>query len=139
MSYEHSVKWTGDLTFVGSTGGGHSVVMDSDKKTGIAPMEMLLLGTAGCAAIDLIMILKKGRQKVVDANVEIGGTRREEMPRYFTAVQMHFVVKGVEIEPKKVERAIELAMEKYCSASGQLKALAEFTTSFEIIECALPE
>ncbi len=139
MKRDHTIKWTGGLTFAGTSASGHSLVMDSDRKTGMSPMEMLLMGTACCAAIDLVMILKKGRQKVMDAHVDIGGDRREEHPRYYTAVDMHFVVKGIGIEPPKVERAIELAMEKYCSASAQLKALAEFTTSYEIIEADLPE
>ncbi len=139
MEREHIVKWAGGLGFVGSSGSGHSIVMDSDKQLGMSPMEMLLLATACCAAVDLVMILKKGRQQVVDAHVEIGGQRREEMPRYYEAVDMHFVVKGRGVEPARVERAIDLAMEKYCSASAQLKALAAFTTSYEIIEADLPE
>lgn len=136
---DHIVKWTGDLTFTGRSASGHSIVIDSDRTTGMSPMEMLLLGAASCAAIDLVMILKKGRQKVVDAHVEIGGERRDEHPRYYTAVDMHFVVKGIDIDPNKVERAIALAMEKYCSASAQLKALAEVSTSFAIVEAALPD
>lgn len=139
MNRDHLVKWAGGLSFVGTSGSGHSVVMDSDGEAGMSPMEMLLVGTACCTAIDLVMILKKGRQKVVDAQVEIGGVRREEMPKYYTAVDMHFVVKGKNIAPAKVERAIDLAMEKYCSASAQLKALAELSTSYEIVEAELPE
>ena len=138
MNREHIVKWAGDLNFVGTSGSGHSLVIDGDKEVGMSPMEMLLLGTAACAAIDLVMILRKGRQKVMDAHVEVGGERREEMPQYYTAVALHFVVKGVGVEPAKVERAIDLAMEKYCSASAQLKALADFTTSYQIIETDLP-
>ena len=136
---KHVVKWTGDMTFAGTSASGHSMVMDSDKNVGMSPMEMLLLSTACCSAIDLVMILKKGRQKVVDAWVEIDGTRREEMPKYYTDVEMHFIVKGMDIEPKKVERAIQLAMDKYCSASAQLAALAKITTSYDIIEGSLPE
>lgn len=139
MKREHRVRWSGELNFVGTSGSGHSLVIDGERQVGMSPMEMLLLGTAACAAIDLVMILRKGRQKVMDAWVEIGGERREENPRYYTAVDMHFVVKGVAVQPERVERAIELAMEKYCSASAQLKALADFTTSFEIVEAELPE
>ena len=139
MNREHLVRWSGDLNFIGTSGSGHFIVMDSDKKVGMSPMEMLLLGTAACAAVDLVMILKKGRQQVMDAWVEVGGTRREEMPRYYTAVELHFVVKGRDVDPRRVERAIDLAMEKYCSASAQLKALADFTTSYEIVEATLPE
>ena len=138
MERNHRVKWAGDLRFIGTSGSNHSVVMDSDRKTGLSPMEMLLLGTGGCACIDLVMILKKGRQKVIDAWVEIGGERREELPRYFTDIEMHFVVKGIDIKENRVERAIELAMSKYCSASAQMAALANIKTSYTIMEAETP-
>ena len=138
MERQHRVQWAGGLRFIGTSASGHSTVMDSDGERGMPPMEMLLLGTGACAAIDLVMILKKGRQEVVDADVEVGGLRRDEMPRYFTEVEMHFVVKGRSLAPAKVERAIDLAMEKYCSASAQLRALAEIRTSYEIVEADLP-
>ena len=138
MERNHRVKWAGDLRFIGTSGSNHSVVMDSDRKTGLSPMEMLLLGTGGCACIDLVMILKKGRQKVIDAWVEIGGARREELPRYFTDIEMHFVVKGIDIKENRVERAIELAMSKYCSASAQMAALANIKTSYTIMEAETP-
>jgi putative redox protein len=138
MERNHRVKWAGELRFVGTSGSGHSTVIDGDRKTGLSPMELLLLGTGGCACIDVVMILKKGRQKVIDVWVDIGGERREEMPRYYTHVEMHFVVKGISIKENRVERAIALAMEKYCSASAQLAALAEIKTSYEIIEAETP-
>lgn len=138
MERNHRVKWAGEHRFVGTGGSGHSTVIDGDRKTGLSPMELLLLGTGGCACIDVVMILKKGRQKVIDVWVDIGGQRREEMPRYYTHVEMHFVVKGISIKENRVERAIALAMEKYCSASAQLAALAEIKTSYEIIEAETP-
>ncbi len=138
MQLDHRVKWSGGLTFVGTGGSGHSVVLDSDKQIGLSPMELLLLGAGSCACIDLIMILQKARQKVVDAWVEIGGERRDENPRYYTAVEMHFVVKGIGVKEQHVTRAIDLAMSKYCSASAQLAALANIKTSYEIIEAQTP-
>jgi len=138
MERNHRVKWAGDLRFIGTGGSGHSTVIDGDKKSGLSPMELLLLGTGGCACIDLVMILEKGRQKVIDAWVEIGGERREEMPNYYTHIEMHFVVKGIDVKENRVERAIDLAMEKYCSASAQMAALAEIKTSYEIIEADTP-
>lgn len=138
MQREHLVHWAGGLTFTGTAAGGHSLVIDGDRKVGMSPMDMLLLGAAACAAIDLVTILKKGRQKVVDAQVEVGGQRRDEHPRYYTAVAMHFVVRGMDVDPKRVERAIELALDKYCSASAQLAALADMTTSFDIVDAELP-
>lgn len=138
MQHEHRVKWAGGLRFIGTGASGHSVVIDGDRKSAVSPMEMLLLGTGGCACIDLVMILRKARQKVVDAWVDIGGDRREELPRYFTDIEMHFVVKGMNIEEHHVKRAIDLAMKKYCSASAQLAALADIKTSYEIIETDTP-
>lgn len=138
MEHDHRVKWAGDLKFVGTGGSGHSVVIDGDKKSGLSPMELLLLGTGGCACIDVVMILKKARQKVIDVWVDVGGVRREELPRYYTDIEMHFVVKGIDIKENRVQRSIDLAMEKYCSASAQLAALANIKTSYQIIEADTP-
>lgn len=138
MKRDHTVRWAGGLQFVGTAGSGHSLVIDGDKDVGMSPMEMLLLAAGACAAVDLVTILRKGRQQVMDATVEVGGDRRDEHPRYYTAVALHFVVYGKAVKPAQVERAIDLAMEKYCSASAQLKALADITTSYEIVEAELP-
>ncbi len=126
------------MGFVGTSPDGHSLVIDGDRDTGMSPMNMLLLAAGACAAIDLVTILKKSRQRVMDATVEVGGVRRDEHPRYYTEVEMHFVVHGIDVQPARVERAIELAMEKYCSASAQLMALADMRTSYEIVEAAAP-
>jgi putative redox protein len=138
MEHDHRVKWAGDLRFIGTGASGHSVVIDGDKKSSLSPMELLLLGTGGCACIDVVMILKKARQKVVDVWVDIGGVRREELPRYYTDIEMHFVVKGIDIKENRVQRAIELTMDKYCSASAQMAALANIKTSYEIMEADTP-
>lgn len=138
MERNFKVKWAGADRFIGTSGSGHSMVIDGDKETGMSPMELLLLSAGSCACIDLVMILKKARQKVIDAWVEIGGDRREELPKYYTQIEMHFVVKGMDIKEHHVKRAIDLAMEKYCSASAQLAALAEIKTSYEIIEADTP-
>jgi len=138
MERDHKVKWAGGLRFIGTGPNGHSVVIDGDKTTALSPMELMLLSTASCACIDLVMILKKARQKVVDAWVDIGGERREALPRFYTDIEMHFVVKGTDIKEHRVKRAIDLAMEKYCSASAQMAALADIRTSYEIIEADTP-
>ncbi len=132
------VKWAGDMTFIGESPSGHAVVMDAGAESGgrdhgIRPMEMLLLGAGGCSSIDVMMILQKARQKVTDCWVDLTSERAEEHPRYFTKIHMHFVVTGVDVDPKHVERAIKLSKEKYCSASVQLGALADITADFEII------
>lgn len=138
MERDYKVKWAGGLSFVGTSGSGHSMVIDGDKQIGMSPMELLLLSAGSCACIDVVMILKKARQEVVDAWVEIGGDRREELPRYYTDIELHFVVVGTDIKEQRVKRAIDLAMEKYCSASAQLAALAEIKTSYEIVEGKTP-
>jgi len=131
------VKWAGDMTFVGESPSGHAVVMDSGSGDGgldhgIRPMEMLLLGAGGCSSIDVLLMLKKSRQKVTDCWVELEGERAAEPPRIFTKIHMHFVITGHDIDPRHVERAIKLSHDKYCSASVQLAALAEITSDFEI-------
>ena len=134
MQRDHHVKWTGGLRFIGTGRSGHELIIDSDGEVGSSPMELLLLGTGGCACIDVVMILEKARQDIVDVRVEVGGVRRDEMPRYYTDIEMHFIVEGTGVKESHVVRAIDLAMTKYCSASAQLAALAEIKTSFEIIE-----
>jgi putative redox protein len=138
MKRDHKIKWAGGLSFVGTSGSGHSMVIDGDKQLAMSPMELMLLSTGSCACIDLVMILQKARQKVIDAWVEVGGERCEDLPRYFTDIELHFVVKGIDIKERHVERAIDLAMEKYCSASAQMAALAKIKTSYEIIETDIP-
>ena len=134
MNRNHRVKWAGGQKFIGSGSNGQGIVIDGDKESGPSPMELMLLSAGSCACIDLVIILEKARQNVVDAWVDIGGDRREEMPHYYTDIEMHFVVKGVAIKEQYVKRAIKLAMTKYCSASAQLAALANITTSYEIME-----
>ena len=138
MERNYKVKWTGANSFIGSSPDGHSIVVDGDKELGMSPMELLLVSTGSCACIDLVMILKKARQKVIDAWVEVGGDRRDELPKYYTGVELHFVVKGIDIKEHHVKRAIDLAMEKYCSASAQMSALADVSTSYEIVEAETP-
>ncbi len=133
------VKWAGGMTFIGESPTGHSVVMDAGAESGgndkgIRPMEMLLLGMGGCSSIDVMMILKKARQDVQDCWVELEAERQDDHPRYFNKIHAKFFVKGDNIDPKHVARAIELSRDKYCSASVQLGALAEITTEFEILE-----
>ena len=139
MAKQARVKWAGDLTFIGESPSGHAVVMDGGSADGgldhgIRPMEMLLLGAGGCSCIDVMLMLKKSRQKVTDCWVELDGERAAEHPRVFTKIHMHFVVTGRDIDARHVDRAIKLSHEKYCSASVQLGALAEITSDFEIRE-----
>jgi putative redox protein len=133
------VKWVDEVSFVGETESGHSVVMDGPpagggRNLGPRPMEMLLIGTGGCTAYDVVTILKKGRQQITDCVVDIQSERAETDPKVFTKIHMHFVVTGKELKKEQVERAIKLSAEKYCSASIMLGKTAAVTHDFEIVE-----
>ncbi len=133
------VKWVEQVSFLGETESGHAVLMDGapaagGRNLGPRPMEMLLLGAGGCTSFDVIGILKKSRQEVADCYVEIDAQRADEDPKVFTKIHMHFVVKGKNIKPDVVDRAIRLSAEKYCSASIMLGKTANITHDFEIIE-----
>jgi putative redox protein len=104
------------------------------RNLGPRPMEMLLLGAGGCTSFDVISILKKSRQNVSDCYVELDAERAETDPKVFTKIHMHFVVKGKDIKPDAVEKAIKLSAEKYCSASIMLGATAKVTHDFEVIQ-----
>ena len=135
-----TVKWTDGGMFVGESGSGHSVVMDGPedlggRNLGPRPMEMLLLGTGGCSVYDVMSMLKKSRQRVVDCRVELDAERADVIPAVFTHINMHFVVTGVGLKESQVKRAVELSAEKYCSASIMLVAGGvEMSHSFEIVE-----
>jgi len=133
------VKWLDNMSFVGESGSGHSIVMDGAPESGgrnlaARPMEMVLLGMGGCTAFDVVMILKKARQAVDDCIVELSAERSEEIPRVFTKIHVHYIVKGKGLSEKQVEKAIHLTAEKYCSVSIMLAATVEVTHDFEIIE-----
>ncbi|HBR57545.1 MAG TPA: hypothetical protein DEA22_08755 [Blastocatellia bacterium] len=97
-------------------------------------MEMLLVSVAACTAVDVISILKKKRQDVVDYNVEISGKRAEEHPRKFTSFHIHHIVQGRSVSEKALADAIELSDTKYCSVAATVRPTAQITTSYEIIE-----
>lgn len=133
------IKWVEQVSFLGETESGHAVLMDGapaagGRNLGPRPMEMLLLGAGGCTSFDVISILKKSRQAVSDCYVEIEAERASEDPKVFTKIHMHFVVKGKDIKPDVVERAIKLSAEKYCSASIMLGATAAMSHDFEIVQ-----
>ena len=133
------VKWLEQMTFVGESGSGHAVVMDGapehgGRNLGVRPMEMLLLGLGGCTAFDVVMILKKSRQDIVDCEVTIDSDRAEEIPKVFTRIHIHFIVSGSDLDVGKVDKAVNLSAEKYCSASEMLGKTAKITHDFEIIE-----
>lgn len=134
-----TVKWVGDVMFLGESGSGHSVVMDGPpdqggRNMGVRPMEMLLLGLGGCAAFDVLSILRKSRQKVVDCRAELEAERADAIPAVFTKINLHFVVTGTDLKEAQVKRAVSLSAEKYCSASRMLEdAGVEISHSYEML------
>jgi putative redox protein len=136
------VKLIEGVAMLGESGSGHGVVMDGPpefggRNLGVRPMEMLLLGMGGCTQFDVLMILRRGRQDVTDCVVELEAERAESDPKVFTRIHAHFIVTGRELDRRRVERAIELSAEKYCSASIMLGATAEITHDVEIRDAKL--
>lgn len=135
------VRWIGEdggMAFIAESGSGHAVVMDGapdagGRNLGLRPMEMVLAGTGGCTAFDVVLILKKGRHAVTGCEVSLHAERADSDPKVFTRIHFHYRVKGRKLKPEAVARAIELSKEKYCSASIMLARSAEITHDFEIV------
>jgi putative redox protein len=133
------IKWIEGVSFAGQSESGHTVVMDGPpdsggKNLGVRPMEMLLLGMGGCTAFDVVHILRKSRQPISDCVAEVDAARADTDPKVFTRIHVHFIVSGKGLDPKRVDQAIKLSAEKYCSASIMLGKVAEVTHDFEIQE-----
>ena len=133
------VKWVEGIQMLGESGSGHTVVMDAapsvgGRDMGVRPMELLLIGMGGCASIDVLTILRKGRHHVSDCVVTLEGSRVDTEPKVYEEIIMHFTITGTKIPAKAVERAIQLSEEKYCSASAMLGKTATIKTTYEIME-----
>jgi putative redox protein len=127
------------MTFVAESGSGHAVVVDAapdvgGRDLGPRPMELVLMGTGACSAIDVVHILRKARQPITDCVVELDSERAAEDPKVFTRIHLHYVVTGKGLSPAQVERAIKLSKEKYCSATLMLAKTAQITYDFEVRE-----
>ena len=138
---ECTVRWTGlsGMTFLAETGSGHLLAMDGAPDGGgrnlaPRPMEVVLAGTGGCTAYDVVLILRKSGQDITGCDATLKSVRAEKDPKVFTSIHFHFSVRGHNLKPNLVERAIKLSHEKYCSASIMLENTAVITHSFEIVE-----
>ena len=132
-----SVNWVDGMLMVGKSHSGHSITMDGPieiggENLGVRPMEMLLLGVAGCTMIDVVTTLQKMRQDLSHCETKISAERANEHPKVFTDIHIHFIVKGKDLDSKKVDKAISLSAEKYCSASIMLGKTANITHDFEV-------
>lgn len=133
------LTWTEGVSFKAESGSGHTIIMDGPPESGgrnlgPRPMELLLMGTAGCSTYDVIHILRKGRADIRNCEVAISAERAQEDPKVFTHIHLHFTVTGKGLKPEQVARAIKLSAEKYCSASIMLGKTAEITHDYELIE-----
>jgi putative redox protein len=133
-----TIRLKEDDSLEGLTESGHRVVMDRSpdvggQNLGSRPMEMLLLGLGGCTMIDVVLILRKARQAFTDIRVEINAERASEVPKVFTRIHLHFVVTGEQLDSRRVDRAISLSAQKYCSATKMLDSVAQITHDFEIL------
>lgn len=133
------IKLSEGMTFVAESGSGHAVVVDAapdigGKNLGARPMELVLMGTGACTAIDVMHILRKARQPVTDCVVEVEADRAAEDPKVFTAIRLRYIVTGHGLAVPQVERAIKLSKEKYCSATIMLARTADVTFDFEVRE-----
>ena len=147
---ECTVSWTGaagtrsGMGFLAETGSGHVIAMDGapdaakpengGQNLAPRPMETVLAGTGGCAAYDVVLILRRGRHDVRGCSVKLSAERAQTDPKVFTQINMHFVVTGKGIPAAAVERAVALSHDKYCSATAMLAKTAEVSTSFEVLE-----
>jgi putative redox protein len=139
MTTTAQVTWIDGLQFVGEAGSGHAIVLDGKpeaggRDTGTRPMELLLVGLAGCTAMDVVHILKRKRQQVTGLQVKVEGQRAEEHPRVFQTIQLEYIVRGRGLSAKAVADSVKLSEEKYCSASAMLGAVADISTSYQIVE-----
>jgi len=137
---ECTVRWSGEgMSFLAETGSNHLVTMDGAPDGGgrnlaPRPMEMVLLGTGGCTAYDVVVILKKSGQDVTGCEVKLTAERASTDPKVFTKIHMHWTVRGRALKRNLVEHAVRLTHEKYCSATAMLSKTAEVTRDFEVIE-----
>ena len=128
-----------DVSFKGKSESGHEVILDGPeelggKNLGMRPMEMILIGMGGCTSFDVVTILKRSRQQITGCIAEIDAIRADAIPKVFTSIHIHFLIKGIDLQKKAVERAVELSAKKYCSASIMLGKSVKITHDFVITE-----
>jgi putative redox protein len=145
IDMECTIDWGGPsgMLFVATSGSGHVAVMDGAPDGGghdlaLRPMEMVLAGTGGCTAYDVVLILKRGRHAVSGCTVKLQADRAQTDPKVFTRIHFAFTVTGRNLPRAAVERAVQLSHEKYCSASAMLAKTAELTFSVEVVDADVP-
>ncbi|RKZ86963.1 MAG: OsmC family protein [Candidatus Parabeggiatoa sp. nov. 1] len=133
------IKWVENACLIAEAGSGHGVVIDGapeigGRNLGVRPMEMILMGLGGCTAMDVLSILKKQRQQVTDCVIEVKGQRRDEHPKVFTEIHIHYIITGHNLKDTFVKRAVDLSAETYCSVSAMLGKAIKITHDYKIVE-----
>lgn len=129
------INWTGDLQFIGTDSGNHSIVIsshDDDNHTGMRPSELLLLALGSCSAYDVVKILKKKKGKLRQLHIEISATQADSPPTAFTQIELAFFIAGSNITEKAVDQAIQLSLERYCSVAATIEKVAEISYSYTL-------
>jgi putative redox protein len=139
MTNTAQVTWVEGMQFVGEAGSGHAIVLDTGeigggRNTGSSPMELLLIGLAGCTAVDVKHILQRRRQKVTGVRVKVEAERADDYPRVYTNIKLEYTVRGRDISEKAVVDSIELSKHKYCSASAMFEKTADISYTYQIIQ-----
>ncbi len=134
-----TARLQGAMRFLGESGSGHTLTMDAEEHAGgedagFRPMELLIVGLAGCTAMDVISILRKKREDVTDYEVRVTGERAEDHPMVYTNITVTHIVTGRHVRPESVARAVELSETKYCGASATLSKTARVTHTYEVRE-----
>jgi len=125
-----ALTWKGDRRFAATANGG-AITLDGDSSAGPSPMETLAFSLAGCMAIDVVDILKKGRHHVASLEVHFSGERVDESPRQYQRITLRYVIQG-DVPDAAIERSIELSRAKYCSVWHSMRQDIEFLTAYEV-------
>ena len=134
-----TIRWLQPMSFVAESESGHALIIDSaadigGRNLGPRPMELVLMGMGGCTAVDVVSILRKARQQVTDCVIELSAERADSVPKVFTRIHAHYIVRGRNLSEKSVARAVSLSAEKYCSVTRMLAHTAEITHDYRIEE-----
>ncbi|MGD2270834.1 MAG: OsmC family protein [Desulfobacterales bacterium] len=133
MAVQAQLNWTDGFQFVARAENGPGILLDNlEGGSGPTPMQMVLMGVAGCTGMDVVSILKKKRANISDLQVNVSGDQAPDHPKRYTDINIEFVVHGKGVKPQDVERSIELSFTKYCSATASVNANVEHT--YRIVE-----
>lgn len=134
ISMKARVKWIGDELFLGTSESGHSIVLDANGgNLAPSPLENVLISLGSCSSVDVVSILKKARQNISGCAVEINGTRVDGVPKLFSKIHLHFIITGIDVQEKHVERAVNFSADKYCSVALMLNGKVDISHDFSII------